>query len=109
MSINGLRFAFVLVGLLGVAATAHAETQWERTHPRRDEVNDRLAHQDSRINTERREGEISGRQAQALHRDDRNIRTEERNMAAHDGGHITRREDVTLNRQENQVSREIGR
>ncbi len=109
MTMTSLRFAFILVGLLGVAVTAHAETQWERTHPRRDEVNDRLEHQNVRINTERKEGEINARQAQALHRDDQRIRTEERRMASHDDGHITRRDDRVLNLQENHVSREIGR
>ena len=30
---------------LGVAASAQAETPWEHSHPRRDQVNDRLEHQ----------------------------------------------------------------
>lgn len=109
MTMTSLRFALVLVGLLAIAATAHAETQWERTHPSRDEVNDRLEHQDVRINTERKGGEINARQAQALHRDDQNIRAEERRMASNDDGHITHGNDRALNQQENHVSSEIGR
>ena len=41
--------------------------------------------------------------------EDRQIRKEERAMASQNGGHITRQEQKTLNQQENQVSREIGK
>jgi hypothetical protein len=47
-------------------------------------------------------------QATRLHRDDHQIRREERLMASQDGGHITRQEDRALNQQENRVSRQIG-
>jgi hypothetical protein len=91
----------------GLGSAASAAT-WEQTHPRRTEVNGRLAHQDRRIHNEMRNGEISHGQAAALHRQDHQIRQEERLMASQNGGHITRSEQQVLNRQENQVSREIG-
>lgn len=80
---------------------------FDRTHGRRGEVNDRLANQDRRINAERRDGDITGAQASQLHRDDRQIGQEERDMASQDRGHITRSEQVALNQQENVVSRDI--
>ena len=44
------------VAFTGIAvASAAAETQWEKNHPRRTEVNDRLKNQDRRINKELRE------------------------------------------------------
>jgi hypothetical protein len=101
--------ACATVFVAGSADSAFAETYWDATHPRRDEVNDRLRNQDHRINQERREGEISRGQAQQLHREDRHIRNEERRMASRDGGHITRADQRVLNRQENHVSRQIGR
>jgi hypothetical protein len=101
--------AFATALLAGSAGTAFAETDWQEDHPRREEVNNRLANQDHRINQERREGEISGRQARQLHREDHQIRNEERRMASRDGGHITRADQRILNRQENHVSRQIGR
>ena len=101
--------AFAATLLAGSAGTAFADTPWEAAHPRREEVNDRLRNQDRRINEERREGEISGRQARQLHREDRHMRNEERRMAARDGGHITRADQRILNRQEDRVSRQIGR
>ena len=72
-------------------------------------MNSRLDNQSRRINEERREGEISGKEARKLHKEDHEIRQEERDMAKQNGGHITRSEKKVLNQQENAVSREIGR
>lgn len=100
--------------LLSVLASASfvsafaAEGQWAKNHPRRKQVNERLQNQNQRINQERREGEISKGQAANLHREDRQIRREERAMASQNGGHITKQEQRTLNQQENAVSRQIG-
>jgi hypothetical protein len=79
-----------------------------RTHPRRAEVNHRLANQDKRIHQEVKEGELTKTQASSLHKDDHQIRQEERDMASQDHGHITKQEQKTLNQQENQVSKQIG-
>ena len=68
------------------------ETQWERNHPHRDQVNDRIANQNRRINRELKEGEITKQQANQLHREDHAIRREERDMAKINGGHITKGE-----------------
>jgi hypothetical protein len=95
-----------LTGLLGATA-ASAET-WNQAHPRRAEVNHRLGNQSRRINTEYREGEITGGQARALHRQDRFVRNEERFMARQNNGHISHAEQRALNQQENGISREIG-
>ena len=97
------------VSLAGVATSALAETTWAQNHPRRDQVNDRLANQNKRIKTEVAEGEMSKGQAAALHKEDRQIRGEERSMASQNNGHITKQEQKTLNQQENAVSSQIGR
>jgi hypothetical protein len=94
--------------LAGATQLANAET-WDQAHPRRAEVNGRLAVQNLRINQERREGEITRGEANKLHAEDRTIRKEERFMAGQNGGHITRAEQRALNQQENAVSRQIGR
>jgi hypothetical protein len=91
------------------AASAMAETKWDKNHPRRDQVNDRLANQNKRIHNEVKEGEMSKGQAAKLHHEDRQIRREERMMASQNGGHITKQEQRTLNQQENAVSRQIGK
>ena len=102
-----LALGFTLVGISAISASA--ETRWERNDPRRDQVNDRLANQNRRINQEVREGEISRSQARLLHQEDRAIRGEERTMAKFNNGHITPAEQRALNQQENAVSRQIGR
>jgi len=104
-----LTVAAVTVSLAGMASTALAETQWQKDHPRRTEVNKRLANQNRRIKQERKEGEITKGQAQQLHKEDHQIRQEERDMASQNGGHITKSEQRVLNQQENGVSKQIGK
>lgn len=87
-------------------SAATAET-WAQAHPRRAEVNERLAHQNARITQGVREGQLTPGQARALRADDRAIRAEERADAAVNGGHITRGEQNRLNRQENADGRAI--
>ena len=95
-------------GIAGSACAA-GTTAWQKNHPRRAEVNARLANQDKRIHNEVKSGEISKTQAVALHAEDHSIRTEERSMAALNGGHITKAEKHALNQQENTVSKQIGK
>ena len=66
----------VLTSFLAVCVTSAfaTESKWEKKHPRRDQVNDRLANQNKRIHNEVKEGEISKSQAAALHKDDHQIR-----------------------------------
>ncbi|AAQ62050.1 hypothetical protein [Chromobacterium violaceum] len=100
----------VLLAVCGLAFAGAAqadETQWQKEHPRRAEVNKRLAKQNQRINQERKNGQISKAEARKLHKEDHDIRQQERGMAKLDRGHITRQEQKTLNQEENGVSRQI--
>jgi len=45
MKFKAIVFAVSFAVMGGMVTTAFAETQWERNHPRRDQVNDRLANQ----------------------------------------------------------------
>jgi len=113
LTVRNLSKAAALMAVLGVFATAatssYADTTWQKNHPRREEVNNRLKNQNRRIHNEVKEGEITRGQAKALHTEDKQIRQEERSMAAQNGGHITKQEQGTLNQQENAVSRQIGK
>jgi hypothetical protein len=104
-----LTLAFAAVTAATLSHSVLAETQWQREHPRREQVNARLANQDKRIHQERREGELTRSQAAALHKEDRQIRHEEQQMASMNHGHITPAEQRALNQQENAVSRQIGK
>ncbi|RQO77263.1 hypothetical protein DBR44_03465 [Aquitalea sp. FJL05] len=102
ISLSALTFATL-------SSTASAATEWQKQHPRRAEVNHRLANQDKRIHQERKEGEISKQQARELHQQDHAIRQQERADARKNHGHISKQEQRNLNQQENKVSKEIGK
>lgn len=103
-----LGVALVAAFVGGGVAPVIAQSQPQKAHPRRDQVNDRLANQNKRINQEVKEGELTSQKAQRLHKQDRQIRQEERDMASQNGGRITKSEQGVLNQQENAVSRRIG-
>ena len=102
-------FVATTLVLGGITTSAFADTAWQKAHPRREQVNERLAHQSQRIHEEVKEGDLTKSQASALHKDDRQIRREERLMARQNSGHITTAEQKVLNQQENALSKQIGK
>jgi hypothetical protein len=92
-----------------LSGNVFAETIFQQNHPRRAQVNSRLNNQNRRIYNEVKGGQISHKQAAALHSEDHQIRSEERSDASLNGSHITHAEQVSLNQQENSVSRQIGK
>src|SRR5580693_2843481 len=105
---NKALIALMSFSLAFGAATTASATTWAGSHPRRAEVNGRLANQNKRIHTEVKEGDLTKAQAQDLHAEDKGIRADERYDASKDGGHITKAEDQSLNQEENGVSKQIG-
>ena len=100
--------AAAVLALVGGSSSSLADTQWQKEHPRREQVNNRLNNQNRRIHGEVKEGDLTHAQAAQLHKDDRQIRQEERDMASQNDSHITKQEQRTLNQQENQVSKQVG-
>ena len=92
--------------IAAVSGSAFAESQWAKDHPRRAEVNARLNNQNAKTNREVQNGKLTAAQGAQLHKEDHQIRQEERAMASQNGGHITKQEQRTLNQQENQVNQE---
>jgi hypothetical protein len=92
--------AAVILASIGVSQAAPH-------HPRRLQVNTRLARQNYRIDRKEENGKMSAAEAAKLHKQDHQIRQEEKDMASQDGGHITKQEQKVLNQQENKVSKEI--
>ena len=98
----------IALAVLGTSYTAaSADTIWQMNHPRREQVNNRLANQNARIHQEVKEGDLTLGQAAALHAEDHAIRVEERTFAGANGTHITPFEKGLLNQQENAVSHQI--
>ena len=100
-------YAAMLISLAGLVGTASAETTWQKNHPRRTQVNHRLANQDKRIHQDVKNGTLNKAQAADLHHEDHQVRQEERDMASQNGGHITKSEQKVLNGQENKISEQI--
>ncbi|NWK77660.1 hypothetical protein [Aquitalea sp. LB_tupeE] len=98
---------FALCGVLASSMASAEETQWQKDHPRRTEVNKRLNKQNQRIDHKLDDGHMSRAEAKKLHKEDQNIRQQERDMARLDHGHITKSEQKVLNQEENQVSKQI--
>jgi len=95
--------------LVSIKAGAEDQKDWNKEHPRRAEVNKRLANQNRRINQGVKSGQLTKDGAQKLKAEDRSIRRRERRMAAKNGGHITKAQEKQLNKEENAVSRQIQR
>jgi small-conductance mechanosensitive channel len=107
MNMVGLVAMAGFIMSVGLSSGFAGETKWQKNHPRRTEVNKRLSNQNKRINQGVKNGTLTKAQAAQLHKEDRQIRQEERAMASQNGGHITKQEQRTLNQQENKVSRQI--
>ena len=101
--------ALALAATFALATPSYADTKWQQNHPRREQVNSRLANQNARVNNGVKNGTLTKGQAAQLHREDHAIRQQERADAAAHGGHITKGEQRQLNREENHVSRQIYR
>jgi hypothetical protein len=105
-----LLFSALFVAFLGIANISMAQDGgFAKNHPRRAEVNQRLNNQDRRISHKFRNGDISRRQARHMYHRNHQIRREERRMAYRHNGHLSRRDDYRLNRQENRANRRIIR
>jgi hypothetical protein len=79
-----------------------------KDHPRVNQVNKRIDNQEHRINTERKEGEITKAQA---HQDRKNLKTvnqEKHDMRKEDNGHLTKTDQKALNQQLNKNSKKIS-
>src|ERR1700753_2969865 len=80
----------IALATFGTSVTgASADTLWQYNHPRRAEVNERLAHQNFRIDRAEANGRISPFRAERLHAEDHAIRRAERIIARVHGGGIS--------------------
>jgi hypothetical protein len=104
---NTLGFAAAIVACAALVGPASADTTWQKNHPRREQVNQRLSNQNKRINADVKNGTLTKSQAANLHHEDHQVRQEERDMASQNGSHITKSEQRVLNGQENAISGQI--
>ena len=108
---KNIRYSLIAFGLVAAFASAAASAQvnpiYIPGHGRIDQVNQRLANQQNRIDAGIADGQINARQAFRDERQDSNIAAREmRDMAEH-GGHLTAAEQQHLNRSLNNDSGRI--
>jgi len=78
-------------------------------HPRVNQVDNRLEHQQNRIEQGVKNGTLTRQQARELYRNDQRVaHQEQKDMAAH-GGHLTKREQTNMNKELNHNSKQIYR
>ena len=100
--------ALLVASVMAIPTNAQdKKADFDKTHPRRAEVNKRLDNQNARVDNKVDEGKMSKGEAKKIHKEDHAIRKEERRDAAENGGHITKAEQKHINHQENKVSKQI--
>ncbi|HVE12751.1 MAG TPA: hypothetical protein VNI01_05105 [Elusimicrobiota bacterium] len=104
---RSLVMSAVFAAALASAATVRAESKWNKEHPRRHEVNKRGRNENRRVNKDVKDGRLTRDQAGQLKGEEKAIRQEERADAARNGGHITKAEQRRLNKDENQLNKDI--
>lgn len=119
--INKVSNSLLILAIGGLMLTGSAIAQTTTTtsgagpgvvdpgHPRVNQVNGRETRQQNRIANGVKNGSLSPQQASRLEHREANLqRTEQKDMAAHNG-HLTKAEQKNLNQRENHISRSIHR
>ena len=99
--------AFAIASLAFAQGPGHQRTHITH-HPRVNQVNKREDNQEKRINTERKEGDLTKSQAHQDRKNLREINQEKRDMRKQDHGHLTKADQKALNQQLNKNSQKIG-
>jgi hypothetical protein len=79
-----------------------------KDHPRVNQVNGRIDNQEKRITEERKEGDITKKQAHKDRKNLKKINKEKHQMRKADGGHLTKKDQKDLNKDLNKNSQKIG-
>lgn len=98
-----------MLGSLVVPGSASAGLPFFRSHPRVNEVSGRLNNEQRRINNGVVTGRLSPGQASRLERGEQHIQRQENRDRFMHNGHLTGRETLRLNREENALSHRINR
>lgn len=101
-----------LIVLLGMGIMMYAQGPgYQKTningHPRVNQVNKRIDHQEHRINREVKTGKITKSEAREDRQNLKAINQEKKTMRRNDNGHLTPADQKALNQQLNQNSRQI--
>lgn len=98
-----------LATTMGSLVLPNSAAAFDPGHPRVNEVSGRLNHEQRRINNGLASGRLNPQQAGRLERGEQRIQNQESRDMARNGGHLTFREQMRLNHEENRESGRINR
>jgi hypothetical protein len=107
LTVIGLVIGAAIASGSVMAQSAPANNNDVPGHPRVNEVNNRLANQQNRIDNGLKNGTMSQAQAERDDQRDENVARRESNDEARHDGHLTKQEQHNLNRSENANSKKI--
>jgi len=96
------------IGLAAYAQRPGVQRTNIKNHPRVNQVNKRIDNQEKRIIEERKEGDLTHKEAREARKDLAAINQEKRQMRKANNGHLTKKDQVILNKQLNENSKKIG-
>jgi hypothetical protein len=76
-------------------------SKFAKQHPRRNQVNKRVANQRQRINQGVKSGKLTGAQAKQLRQNENAMKAQEHADVKANGGHLTKAEQKQFNQEEN--------
>jgi uncharacterized phage infection (PIP) family protein YhgE len=100
-------FGSTLIVTLVMAAMATVDAAPGGRHPRVREVNRRFENQQDRIAAGVKSGQLTAKETANLETKEAALKSEERTFRLENNGHLTRGEQITLNKQENNLSAQI--
>lgn len=107
LAAGGLMLAGSAAAQTATPASGAGPGQVDPGHPRVNQVNARQTAQQKRIANGVKNGQLNARQTARLERGEARIQTrEQKDMAAHNG-HLTKKDQRQLNREENRMSKRI--
>jgi hypothetical protein len=120
MKIIGQFATILALGSMMFAGSAVAQSSTSTTsgagpgvhdpnHPRVNQVNRREQRQQNRIANGMKNGSVTPKEAAKLEKGETRIENREKRMMAKDNGHLTKKDQAKLNRQENKESKKIYR
>ena len=104
---NWLRNSFGVAIVITLSIAAVGVAQAGPRHPRVNQVNARFENQQDRIAAGVKSGQLTAKETATLEFKESQLKNEERFFRTENNGHLTKGEQVLLNKQENQLSKEI--
>jgi hypothetical protein len=107
-------FLVLAAGSLALSATAFADESTtgapvDPGHPRVNEVQERQQNQEQRIEKGVAEGTVTKHEAKHLKKNQARIEHHKERAMAKSGGHLTKHQQASINRQQNRANRKINR